>query len=87
MDILKGIVVLETPMLDDKMRRRNISYVHMMFEFIYELFAKNFPVPTLMELWNFLFCHRSLLQLYFTLIAVWLFKFYAQKILSARRPS
>lgn len=68
--------------METEMRRKNIAYVHVLYEYIYEGFSRNFPLHTLVELWNFSFTNHSLIQLYFILITVWLCKFYAGKLMS-----
>lgn len=77
MDIIKRIIAIECPELEQKMRRRGIGYVHLLYQSIYEIFSLNFPIKTLIELWNFLFRELAMLPVYMVLVAVWLVKFYS----------
>lgn len=49
------------------------------------MFASNFKIKILAELWNFLFKDVTMIPVYLVLIAVWLVKFYSDKLSKCNR--
>lgn len=76
MEIIRKIIKIECSEFEEEMKAKNIGYVHILYQYIYEMFSKNFSIRTLGEVWNFLFSDPSLIPVYMMLISVWLIKFY-----------
>lgn len=85
MEVLKRIIFIESQDFYNKMLRRNVPYVHLLYLFIYQLFSNNFKIKPLLQIWNFLFKDPTTIPLYLILIAVWLIKFYSDKLKKCHR--
>lgn len=85
MEILKKIIKIECDEFVDKMTRRGIGYVQLLYQYVYELYSRNFKLKVLIEVWNFIFKDASLIPIYMLLIGVWLVKFYSEKLKKCHR--
>ncbi len=82
---MKKIIKIECDEFVDKMTRRGIGYVQLLYQYVYELYSRNFKLKVLIEVWNFIFKDASLIPIYMLLIGVWLVKFYSEKLKKCHR--
>lgn len=67
------------------MSRRNIGYVQLMYQYLYEMYSNNFKIKILVQLWNWMFKDINMIPVYMMFVGIWLIKFYSDKLKKCHR--
>jgi hypothetical protein len=76
------MIKLECPMFDQNAKKKNIGYIHLLYQYIYEIFSKNFHIRILVDIWNCIFKEPSIIPIYLVLLSVCLVKSYFEKLIT-----
>lgn len=85
MEVMRRIIKIECEDFVDKMNRRGVAYLQLLYQYIYEIHSRNFKMRIMVDIWNFIFKDPTLLPIYMLLLNVWLVKFYVEKLKKCHR--